>query len=297
MSGLTRHGRLKFDIAAPFGNCSDVSGSATLDGYGVQISSTLVDIDTNALDVFLGGFDSTLTNEDGYLYVDFSNDLLDADGYLVVTVSNNVPNASEHAEDSPHISGDFGTLSLAVMHTADTSLVDTDGDYAPFQLNDIGRLKVDMDWASTIPLTTDGYLRVDIGAATISTSFETIIEACPLTGSFTGAQSFIADEHRRLWVNNASAIAGKTQTATVDSTASLLLPAELAGRTRILLQNLGDAELYLGFDLNVTADNLSTGGFLLSCNDAISLEISDCVKLYAITKSGETGTVKILETA
>ena len=48
------------------------------------------------------------------------------------------------AEDTAHVSGDFGLLGLAVRRDADTSLVDTDGDYAPLQVNALGALKVDV---------------------------------------------------------------------------------------------------------------------------------------------------------
>lgn len=45
-------------------------------------------------------------------------------------------------EDVAHSSGDSGVMSLAVRRDADTSLVSTDGDYAPLQVNAAGSLKV-----------------------------------------------------------------------------------------------------------------------------------------------------------
>jgi len=47
-------------------------------------------------------------------------------------------------EDTAHATGDLGVMGLAVRRDADTSLVDTDGDYAPLQVNDVGALKVDI---------------------------------------------------------------------------------------------------------------------------------------------------------
>lgn len=47
-----------------------------------------------------------------------------------------------YAEDSAHVSGDKGQFVLSVRHDANTSLVDTDGDYAPLQVDATGRLKV-----------------------------------------------------------------------------------------------------------------------------------------------------------
>ena len=46
------------------------------------------------------------------------------------------------AEDAVHASGDTGVLSLAVRRDANTSLVDATGDYAPFQVDATGSLKV-----------------------------------------------------------------------------------------------------------------------------------------------------------
>lgn len=49
---------------------------------------------------------------------------------------------TQYTEDSAHASGDTGTLSLAVRRDANTSLVDTTGDYAPLQVDASGNLKV-----------------------------------------------------------------------------------------------------------------------------------------------------------
>lgn len=46
-----------------------------------------------------------------------------------------------HAEDTPHTSGDAGTLMLAVRHDSDQPTAD-DGDYTTLKLDEAGRLKV-----------------------------------------------------------------------------------------------------------------------------------------------------------
>jgi hypothetical protein len=46
------------------------------------------------------------------------------------------------AEDAAHSSGDTGVMVLSVRRDADTTLVGTDGDYAPLQVNADGALKV-----------------------------------------------------------------------------------------------------------------------------------------------------------
>lgn len=51
-------------------------------------------------------------------------------------------NTAIKTEDAAHSTGDTGFMSLAVRRDADTSLVGTDGDYAPLQVNASGSLKV-----------------------------------------------------------------------------------------------------------------------------------------------------------
>ena len=53
--------------------------------------------------------------------------------------------ASDHAEDAAHVSGDTGSFALAVRNDSEGSLVDTDGDYAPLQVDASGRLRVVAD--------------------------------------------------------------------------------------------------------------------------------------------------------
>lgn len=47
-------------------------------------------------------------------------------------------------EDTAHNTGDTGLMALAVRRDADTTLVGTDGDYAPLQVNAAGALKVEI---------------------------------------------------------------------------------------------------------------------------------------------------------
>lgn len=51
---------------------------------------------------------------------------------------------TQFEEDTAHTSGDTGTMMLAVRRDANTSLVTSDGDYAPLQVGSTGALKVDI---------------------------------------------------------------------------------------------------------------------------------------------------------
>lgn len=70
---------------------------------------------------------------------DYANLSVDSTGALRVTGGGG---GTQYQEDAAHSSGDTGTLNLAVRRDADTTLVGTDGDYAPLQVNASGSLKV-----------------------------------------------------------------------------------------------------------------------------------------------------------
>jgi len=55
---------------------------------------------------------------------------------------NELAAGNQYAEDVAHTTADLGTMALAVRRDANTSLVDTTGDYAPLQVDATGSLKV-----------------------------------------------------------------------------------------------------------------------------------------------------------
>lgn len=70
---------------------------------------------------------------------------VDDDAPLPVTVVGGggfPPSMVGYAEDSAHVSGDRGILIFGVRNDTPGTLVDTDGDYAPFQFNLAGELRV-----------------------------------------------------------------------------------------------------------------------------------------------------------
>lgn len=79
---------------------------------------------------------ASLVDTDG----DYAALQVNASGALYVQTSGT--GTGQFAEDVAHNTGDIGTQILAVRNDAESSLVDTDGDYAPLQVDDIGLLKV-----------------------------------------------------------------------------------------------------------------------------------------------------------
>lgn len=83
---------------------------------------------------------------------------INASGQLAVA-DINVSNLSK-AEDSVHISGDMGVMALSVRETYPTGLADTDGDYAPLEVDANGDLFTTL--GTRLDSTNDS---VNIGAA------------------------------------------------------------------------------------------------------------------------------------
>lgn len=126
----------------------------------VKISKNL---DDNALanELFVGISDGTeqlLVNADGSLNATINNaagasavniqdggnviSIDDAGGSITIDGAVTATSNYEYAEDSAHTTADTGAFILAVRNDAGTSLVDTDGDYAPFSLDSTGALRV-----------------------------------------------------------------------------------------------------------------------------------------------------------
>jgi hypothetical protein len=77
--------------------------------------------------------------------------LTSASGTLFTNTTNGAKEALDtygadvYAEDSAHASGDIGSFSLAVRNDTEGSLVSANGDYAPLQVDSLGRLRVNAD--------------------------------------------------------------------------------------------------------------------------------------------------------
>jgi hypothetical protein len=91
------------------------------------------------------------------------------------------------AEDAVHASGDTGVMSLAVRNDAGTSLVGTDGDYAPLQVNAIGELRVAA--SVTVNFTYDyaedsAHVTADVGAFVLAVRQDTLVSSVDTDGDY-----------------------------------------------------------------------------------------------------------------
>ena len=124
-----------------------------------------------------------------------------------------------HQEDTPHVSGDYGQLMLAIRSDNDTPTAN-DGDYTVFKLDEEGRLKVATKPASYADITGD----ITAVQATISTPVaggtvagdvsraSNIMAFC--TGTFAGVNCTFEGSINRLGIPTGSASRPSDRTPT-----------------------------------------------------------------------------------
>jgi hypothetical protein len=172
-----------------------VSANATL--TTIDASLDAIETDIAAIETELLDQGTTLDNIDASLdaiEVDVAaieTELLDQGGTLdaietsVASIDTEIQSLT-HEEDTAHTSGHVGMMPLAVRRDANTSLVDTDGDYAPFQVDSQGRLKTVADAVITAPGTeeyavTDALADNADGLVTITAAATPWVDAAVVT--------------------------------------------------------------------------------------------------------------------
>lgn len=94
-----------------------------------------------------------------------------------------------HAEDAAHSSGDLGAMALAVRNDTEGTLVDTDGDYAPLQVDSSGRLRVvaDLDVTNLSEKAEDSaHVSGDIGDFVLAVRQDTLAASTSADGDYAG---------------------------------------------------------------------------------------------------------------
>lgn len=93
-------------------------------------------------------------------------------------------------------------------------------------------------------------------------------------------------------VTFASASSAARGATSVTSTATKIIATNLAGRRKVIAQNLGAKDMFFGHNNTVTAAN----GIKLSAGSSIEIEFGPTLDLYGITSAG-TSDVRYLEVA
>lgn len=237
---------------------------------------------------------------------------------LDVHVANTITttNAANFAEDSAHSSGAIGTHVLAVRNDTEGSLAGTDGDYASLQLDSSGRLRTLAQIANTVTVQATNLDIRDLAFATDSVTahqggtwtIDSITNAVTVQATNLDirdlthtADSVRVGDGTDFWAIDSTGIgrtadyhtAAANSAVNVDTTAGgvALVASALSNRTNMLVQNLGNKNIFIGVG-TVTAAN----GLRLAPNATLEARIGAALNLKAISQSG-TQDVRILELA
>lgn len=154
-------------------------------------------------------------------------------------------------EDDPHVSGDAGIQSLAVRNDAGGSLADTDGDYAPLQVDANGALRI----SGSVSVTLTAQHNEDAPAASGDSGIFSLLVRQDTLASSTSADgdygAFKSNAAGELYVHDTAALAelvlikGDTaaiaaSTASIDTKSTTI--ASNTGTTATTLTALSKAE-------------------------------------------------------
>ena len=193
-----------------------------------------------------------------------------------------------YEEDSVHTSGDRGMFVLSVQ-TASQGALAADGDYAPFQVDSEGRLRVISDFDLTGNLVGDGEADTEDPLKVGSHAYD---QSSALGSVDAGDKANLAsDLYRRIFVNDAPNIGMNAEAISVGITEVALPTTPLAGRTRIMVQNNGSKPLYLG-PTGVTI----ASGIEVSKGGTFTMEMGEALALYGISDTAAQD-VRIIEFA
>jgi hypothetical protein len=227
----------------------------------------------------------TLVSADG----DYTPLSVNASGELRVAADISVTTGSDKIEDAAHASGDVGTYILGVRQDTLSSSVSADGDYGSLKIDALGRLwtaaQVSGDVADS---AADSGNPLKVGSRAIA-------GALVSTGMADNDRADqISDLFRRQYVNTAPNISGSNAAVTVDDTAGgvALFASPLAGRRRVIVQNLGNKEIFLGFG-TVTIAN----GTRVAAGATWTDELGPDLALKAIANTGDSEDVRVLQLA
>jgi hypothetical protein len=207
---------------------------------------------------------------------DFHPFVFDDSGFLKVAGKITVEAGdAEYLEDSAHVSGDAGIHTLGVRQDTLSSLTSTDGDYASFKVDSLGRMYTR---ANIEGLVADD--AVDAGNP-IKIGFRALSTLSTVSASGDRADA-VSDMYRRQYVNDAPNIAWKVTTEDATATAVQVLAVPLPGRTRIVIQNKGTKKVFVGNDNAVTISS----GFEVPANSTWELPFGENLPVWTISESG-----------
>jgi len=192
-----------------------------------------------------------------------------------------------YVEDAASAGGETGMFILGVRQDAAGSPVSATGDYHGLIFNADGELKTTADVQSEVADdAADSGNPIKIGYR--AHDGVSALSALSADGDRSDA---LSDLYRRVFINDAPNI-GINNEAIVAGLTEVAIPAsELAGRTRLMIQNNGDKPIFIGKTGVTTATGLE-----ISKGGTLSLEAGEALAFFVISGSAAQD-VRILELA
>jgi len=199
--------------------------------------------------------------------------------------------ALSKAEDAAHTSGDQGVMALVVRHDAGGTLVSADGDYSPLQVDAAGLLRTSAQVTGTVAddaADTGNPIKVGGRALTTATALAAVSGA-------NDRFDLAADLYRQLFVRDSHDVAWKVSGATVGATAAQVAATPLAARKTVMIQNISDKSVWLGFDATVDISGAARG-IEIPKNASMEFKFGAALQLWAISSAAGKA-ITILEAA
>lgn len=185
-------------------------------------------------------------------------------------------------EDDASTNGDKGQSILAVRQATLADSVGSDGDYAWFKLNARGAL-----WTAPVGTVADDAADtenpVKVGSRAASGALSAVANG--------DRADLLSDLYRRVWINDSPNIGAAAAEVAVGTSETALPTSALAGRRRMIVQNVSSNPVYIG------PTGVTTGsGLMIQKGASLSLEIGQNVALFGIASaSGQN--VRVFELA
>jgi hypothetical protein len=210
---------------------------------------------------------------------------VNADGSINVNADISVTNGAEKAEDAAHASGDIGQYVLSVRQDTPASSTSADGDYQSLKTDSLGRL-----WTNSVIAGSVADDAVDSGNP-IKVGTRALSGALAAVSATGDRADQISDLYRRLYINDSPNIGVAAAAVTVGTSEVALSASPLAGRRRMIIQNLSNKEIQVG----PTGVSVASG-LRIGAGGSLALEIGPDVAMFAIAAAAGNN-VRVFELA